>query len=209
MRITIIAVALLLLTVAAFGADTELTIFASNISYAESSGNSQFSGGVGLALSKVWNSHWSTELAVATEQHRAPFTRFEYLPLQPVNILAPVTEIRSFRIYPADLTASYRFTNSSRFTPYITGGLRYVNAPNGERITVITGAMTPSGAMIPVNGGFEFRGGARRSAEMGAGGSVRLTPHVSFRFGFMQLLRTDSVSYDPLSRGTFGVSWKF
>ncbi|MEO8034200.1 MAG: outer membrane beta-barrel protein [Acidobacteriota bacterium] len=205
MRSSIILLAMLLGAVSATAGDVQLSVFTSNPSYTESSGNSRWNAGVGLALSKTWNERWSTEFAVAKEQHRAPYTRFQILPFQSGDQLIPVTGYRSFRVFPIDLTTQYRFQNDSRWTPYVSAGLRYVASPDGGRTTVI--ANTPAG-LTPVNGGFAFDR-SRTSAEIGGGVQLRLTPHVGLRFDVMRLLRSDSISYDPLTKASLGVGFKF
>ena len=194
MRKAMIAVVALLCASGALAQQTQITVFTSNLGYAESAGNSQWSGGIGLALSRSWSSRWATELAVATEEHRGTYT--QYVPAY----LVPVTERRSFRVFPVDLVTQYRFTNDTRWTPYITGGVRYVAGPQRNDKIVLGSAGS--------NGGFAF-GGDRTSAQIGIGTSLRITPHAGLRFDVNRLLRSDDVNYDPLTRVSIGVSWKF
>jgi outer membrane protein W len=97
-----------------------------------------------------------------------------------------VTEGRSFHVFPIDLSTQYRFTSGSPWTPYFVAGVRHVSAPDR---------------------GFGFEN--RTSAEVGFGTNLRLTPHLGLRFDVMRLIRNDSVTYDPLTRGSIGLSWKF
>ncbi len=206
MRTFTVAAAVVMCATAVLAADagkTQFSVTTSNLSYAESGNGSQWSGGVGLALSRAWSPQWSTELAVAMEQHQALYTRFEVVPFQPADQLVPATERRTFRVFPVDLTTQYRFTNSTRWTPYIIGGVRYVAAPAGNNSTAI--ATTPSGLF---NASFAFPGD-RAGAEIGAGTSLRITPHIGLRFDAIRLLRSNEVNYDPRVRTSLGVSFRF
>ncbi len=178
MRALGVAAAVMMCATALLAADagtTQFSVNTSNLSYAQSNNTSEWSGGMALALSRAWSPRWSTEFSVAAEQHVAPYTRFAFLPFQSSDQLAPLTERRRFRVFPVDLTTQYRFTNGSRWTPYVTGGIRYVAAPAGNNSTA--SILTPDGS-IAVTGGFAFAGD-RTSAEIGAGTSVRLTPRLS------------------------------
>jgi outer membrane protein W len=97
-----------------------------------------------------------------------------------------VSGLRDFHVFPIDLTTQYRFTSGSAWTPYFVGGVRRVSAPAQ---------------------GFGFRD--RTSAEAGIGANLRLTPHLGLRFDVTRLIRNDSVNYDPLTRASLGLSWKF
>jgi opacity protein-like surface antigen len=202
MRAFIVATIVVIFANAASAADsstTQLSFFTSNLSYGQSNGQSQWAGGAGLAISRAWNPHWSTELAVAVQRERGPFTMFSAIG-GPSGLL-PVTQLRSFTIYPADLTTQYRFFNSSRWTPYVTAGARYVGAPQSSHIEIIPGMANLAGT------GWHMA--ERRSLEAGAGLSVRITPRVGLRLDAMRLLRSDSVNYDPLLRTSIGVSFHF
>ena len=208
MRTITIAAALLIGAATAFaqGADwTQLSVTTSNLGFGESNGQSQWSGGVAIALSRAWSQRWSTELSVAAERHQGLYTMFELQPHQSADLLLPVTQRRSFRVFPVDLTSQYRFSNSSRWTPYIFGGVRYVAAPAGEHSNA--SIVSPNG-LQPVTAGFTF-GGDRTSAEVGIGTSLRITPHFGLRFDATRLLRSDEVNYDPRVRTAFGVNWRF
>jgi hypothetical protein len=202
MRAFIVATIVVIFANAAIAADsgtTQLSFFTSNIGYGSSNGQSQWRGGGGIALSRAWSSHWSTELAVAAQRESGAFTMF-YAIGDPSGPL-PVTRLRSFIVYPADLTTQYRFFNSSRWTPYVTAGARYVGAPQSSHIDVIPGMANPVGT------GWHLA--ERRSLEAGAGLSVRITPLVGLRLDAMRLLRSDGMIYDPLLRTSFGVSFHF
>jgi hypothetical protein len=201
MRAFIVATIVVVCANAATAADSrvmQLSLFTSNIGFGESNGQSQWRGGVGLAISRAWNPHWSTELSVAAQRETGPFTMFYAIGS---NGAFPVTRLRSFAIYPADLTTQYRFLNGSRWTTYVTAGARYVGAPQSSHIDVIPGMANPVGT------GWHLA--ERRSLEAGAGLSVRITPLVGLRLDAMRLLRSDGMIYDPLLRTSFGVSFHF
>ena len=146
MRAFIVAAIVVIFANAATAADsssTQLSFFTSNIGFGKSNGQSEWRGGAGLAISRAWNPHWSTELSVAAQRERGPFTMF-YAIGGPSG-LTPVTRLRSFTIYPADLTTQYRFFNSSRWTPYVTAGARYVGAPQNSPIEITPGLANPAG----------------------------------------------------------------
>ena len=139
-----------------FGAENQFSIFGTNLGYVESATmGSRWSGGVGVAFSRSWNERWSTELAVSDERH-------------------------SIRVFPVDALAQYRLANSSRWTPYVSMGMRTVNDVH-----------------------------RRTTGEVGLGTTFRLTDRAGFRLDVMRLLRSDDVSYDPLIRPSFGFTFKF
>jgi outer membrane protein W len=202
MRAFIVAAIVVIFANAATAADsgtTQLSFFTSNLGYGSSNGQSQWRGGAGLAISRAWSANWSTELAVAAQRERGAFTMF--YAIGDANGPFPVTRLRSFTIYPADLTTQYRFSNGSRWTPYVTAGARYVGAPQSSHIEIIPGMANPVGT------GWHMA--ERRSLEAGAGLSVRITPRVGLRVDAMRLMRSDNVIYDPLLRTSFGVSFHF
>ena len=96
------------------------------------------------------------------------------------------SERRDFHVFPIDLTTQYRFANGSAWTPYLVAGVRRISAPAQ---------------------GFGFHD--RTSAEAGIGANLRLTPHLGLRFDVTRLMRNDSVNYDPLTRASLGLGWKF
>ena len=87
---------------------------------------------------------------------------------------------RGLRVVPVDALMQYRFPNSSRWTPYVQAGLRHVNARD-----------------------------ERNSFQIGAGTSLRITPHFGLRFDVNHLMRSDGGVGDPINRGSIGVSWRF
>ena len=207
MKRIVVAVAVLFCAVSAFAADgakTQFTVFTTNIGYAESSvSGSHWSGGFGFALSHDWTSRWSTELAISQEQHRAAYaTSFASDAAGHVLI---TRETRSFTVFPVDVTTRYQFTNSSRWTPYVSAGLRYVDAPSTGTPAVFS--VTTPGGPVFMQTGFGFQ--PRTSAQLGAGTLLRITPRFGLRFDVNRLLRSEGVNYDPLTRTSLGVSWRF
>jgi outer membrane protein W len=201
MRMTAIAAAVLMCAVSASAESTEVSIFTSNLSLSESTNTgSQWSGGAGVALSRVWSAHWASEVAVALQRGHAIYTDFRTQPP------GADTQVRAYNVVPIDLTTQYRFTSNSRWTPYVTAGVRYVAAPSHVHPQEIVPVI--DGTEIVLRGGFPFDGD-RASAEVGAGTGVALTPHVGLRLDVMHLLRSEGVAYDPVTRGSVGVSWKF
>jgi outer membrane protein W len=202
MRTFFVVTIVLMCTSAAIAADSQtmqLSVFTSNLSFGQSNGQSQWSGGGGIALSRAWSPNWSTELAVAAQRESGLFTTF--FSLNPSGAAVPVTQRRDFSVYPVDLTTQYRFLNSSRWTPYVAAGARYIGAPQSARVEITPGLGNLVGT------GWHLQ--ERRSVEAGAGLSVRITPRVGLRVDAMRLLRSDGVNYDPLLRTSFGVNFHF
>jgi hypothetical protein len=192
------------LSASAQEAKTQFSIFTGNIGYSQSAQNgSSVSGDIGVALSYVWTSHWSTELAVTATRGRAYATTF--IPYGNAGNIAPVYGTHDFAAFPVDLTAHYRFTNNSRWTPYVSGGVRYVARPSDP--ASIIPSSNPLSPYAPVTPGFGFR--ARTSAEIGIGTGIRLSPHFGLRLDGMRLLRSDAAPYDRLMRASAGVSFHF
>ncbi|MEA2570304.1 MAG: outer membrane protein beta-barrel domain [Acidobacteriota bacterium] len=105
------------------------------------------------------------------------------------TVLSVGAERRSGSTFPVDLIARYHFTNSSIWTPYFGAGARYVKGPGGgEATTVIRD---------------------RSSAEVNGGVLLRVTPRVNLQFDVKHLLRSDSVTFDPNTKASIGVSWRF
>lgn len=116
----------------------------------------------------------------------------------------PSTERVTVDTFPVDVTGRYHFTNRSRFQPYVSAGLRYVHAPdNIHEPIILTQPLTPISSIVvkPYAN--------RTSAEVGGGLSFRMTDHVSLQGDVKRLLRNDSAPFDPLTRTSFGLSFKF
>lgn len=201
MRRQFIAVAILLTAASAASADT-LAVFVSNVEYQTShlttSDNgtaanhdiSEWSGGIGLQWDHAWNVRWSTDASVMWDRRHTVGTRFENS--------VPVTTREAVDTYPVDVMMRYHFLNDSRWTPYLSAGAHYVNGPGNEL------ASTPLPAGMTLQ---HF--GSRLSAQVGVGTKFRITPRLGLQFDLKRQLRHDGVFYDPLTRGSFGVNWKF
>jgi len=213
--------AVLILTFAAVAsAQDHFTVFVSDLGYVYSTAStsevvngtavpvnhsrSELSGGLGLAYSHAWNSRWSTQAAVAFERHYMLTTKFTPVTVNGLVFFAPVTSREPVDTFPVDLLTRYSFTNSSRWTPHLGAGLRYVNAPD----VTVQGPFPPTsiagGAPITLQ-----RPSNRLSAQVEVGTLFRLTKTVGLEFDLKRLVRSDSAPYDPLTRGSFGVNWKF
>lgn len=91
---------------------------------------SETHAGVGLALARSLSPVTDAELTVSSQTYRAPFLMF--VP-GPENFgPTPVVVLRRYRVVPVDLTLTRHFLTTSRFSPYLRGGVRYVDAPNDE-----------------------------------------------------------------------------
>jgi hypothetical protein len=91
--------------------------------------------------------------------------------------------------------------------------VRYVGAPDDPAptntiITPFQPIQYPTGGIVPVSEGFNFKGD-RTSAQVGAGARIRLTPRTAIRAEINRLIRSESVDFDPLSRYAVGLSWLF
>ncbi|MCU1227391.1 MAG: hypothetical protein JWO97_275 [Acidobacteria bacterium] len=207
MRKLVVAVAVAVLSTTALLADelhpgtNSISAYLSDLGFvhSESSGSS-WSGGGGFALDHAWTNRVSTVLSVGFERHRAFTMHYEQVPgTQP----APVGEYRRVATYPVDFIARYHFVNSSIWTPYFGAGARYVKGPDGgEGTTVID-----TNGLYHVLDIHNFRD--RSSAEVNGGVLLRVTPRVNLQLDVKHLLRSDSVTFDPNTKASIGVSWRF
>jgi len=203
-----IAAATLLLASAVY-ADDGLTVFVNQIERDKATTStfsiagepattrtvSEWTGGFGVAFSHSWSAQWSAEGSLGFEQHYMNGLRFD--------ASIPVTTHERVRTIPAGLMMRLHFPNDSRWKPYIGGGAHYVGAPD---ITVADISATPNSAgLFPVT---TRRLDSRLSAEVGVGTTFMITPRVGLQFDVKRLLRNDSIAFDPLTRGSFGVHWK-
>jgi outer membrane protein W len=212
MKARFIAVVAVLIATAA-QADDHLTIFVSDLGYESARTTTTFSdgttafpvtrkvsewnGGIGVAFSHAWNARWSTEGSVTFDRHHMTTTRF-------VNS-APFTAREGVNTMPADLMMRFHFPNDSRWQPYVAAGAHYVAAPSAT-VASFNGIPNENG-LFPVT----VRSyGNRFSAQAGIGTTFRITPRVGLQFDVKRLLSSDeAVPFDPKTRGSFGVSWKF
>ncbi|HEX9160603.1 MAG TPA: outer membrane beta-barrel protein [Thermoanaerobaculia bacterium] len=196
-RLLFVTLILLLSTAQLIAADADKTknqisIFSSDLGFEWTNVNgSRYTGGLGLALARSWTPRWSTEIAVAREQHFAESVAFD-----DSSGRASVTSER-FHVFPVDVWTQYRFVNSSRWTPYVGAGWRYVHAPSVEIVREPSPA--PRLERFPT----------RSSGQIGAGTALRITPHFGLRFDGAVLLSNESMTYDPRLRASFGVNWRF
>jgi outer membrane protein W len=210
MRRQFIAVAIFLTAASAASADT-LGVFVSDPGYAEAhtttSGDgvavnhsyAEWSGGIGLAWDHTFNQRWSSEASIMFDRRHTLGTRFEFG--------VPVTRRQNIDTYPVDVVAKYRFTNESRWTPYVSGGLHYVHAPSNEfAIPVLMAVPGADGTIAPIT---VQHLGDRASLQLGVGTTFRITPSLGLQFDLKRQLRQDGAFYDPLTRGSFGLNWKF
>lgn len=196
MRRLFLAVALMLVATATM-AQTQVSVFTSDLGYILSSGHySERTGGFGLALSHALTPHWGLELKIADEKHYGGSVVWT----DPAA--TPSVTYRTFHATPMDLLGQYRFPNSSRWTPYLSAGVHYVSAPN-------------------LNDTFWYRDqegnvhtyqrksvGSRAAGEVGVGTSLRITPHFGLRFD-ANVLVAPGRYYDDLFRPSLGLSWRF
>ena len=206
MRPQFIAVAILLVAASAASADT-LSVFVSDPAYVATHSTtsengvpvnhstSDLSGGVGLAWDHAWNKRWSTDASVTWDHRHALVSNFD-------NTFV-TTKREGFETYPIDVMMKYHFLNESRWTPYVSAGLHYVNAPD---LKIIVFQQVAGGGLAPVT--FD-RFGNRLSAQVGVGTSFRITPRVGLQFDLKRQVRQNGIFYDPLTRGSFGVNFKF
>ena len=83
--------------------------------YTQASGTT-FNAGLGIDYQRLLTEHWAADLSVARENYS--FRAFS---------TTGGPQAFSTKIFPVDMTARYTFFTSSRFRPYVGGGLRYVH----------------------------------------------------------------------------------
>lgn len=190
MRRLLVTLAVSLFTMTAFASDSQFSIFTSDLGYESAktptTRYSERTGGLGLALSHAFTPQWSVELKVADERH---IGRTATAP--PDSIIANIDR-RAFHTVPVDFLTQYRFVNSSRWTPYVSGGVHYVHTPSG---------------ILRADRTEDVR--SRTATEVGAGTLLRITPHFGLRFDANFLLGAHNVPYDAQFRPSFGVFWRF
>jgi hypothetical protein len=168
-----------------------------------------FNAGIGVAVSYAPTEAWDAELSVASQEHRALYTRFvtsQDVPgIQPGGFY-PVSEYRNFTVNPISLSATRRFLAAQRVSPYVRAGVRYIDAPSDPENPFFAPA-DPNVGFEPIQVGFNVSD--RTSVEAGVGVRVRLTDRTFLRADVMRLLRSDGSIIDPLTRGSAGVTWKF
>lgn len=96
---------------------------------------------------------------------------------------------RKVRTYPVDLAFRYHWRNETRWKPYLGLGARYVNAPykSGESV---------------------YGNGNRMHAEIVGGVELLVRPAFGIVLDGRQLFG-NAQSFDPSSKASLGVSWRF
>lgn len=207
MRRIILAICISLIAGAAMAEDPtarplRVSFFVNQLAYSEGS-SSSFEAGAGVALTYAVTSNWSAEVGVGMQRRHSHYQT-------PVPIDGPPGSFRveqrslDMDTYPVDLTAQYRLPSFSRFSPYVGAGMRYVRGPAVGGMFVSTG--NPDHPYTQVN---TFYADNRASAQVMAGAVLRLTSRAGLLFDVRRLLRSDNVSYDPLTKGSVGFTWKF
>ena len=221
---------LLICNIAAYAADApdrwRLSVLAAEMSDDHEVWNDVHAG-VALGVAYQVRPAWDVELSVADQAYRSPYTQFFSFNMPGTNggpatvINLPVTTFRRYRVHPVDLVAAHQFLATSRFSPYVRVGARYVQAPSdgtpgGTTFTPVGPAIpigpgipvgTPTPGLTPVTVGYHL--GNRTDAEAGAGFRFWLTERTAVRIDAVRLLRRSSVDFDPLTRYAAGLSWKF
>lgn len=194
MRARFIAIIVLLVAASAASADDHLTLFLNSLG----SSNSEWTGAGGISLDHAWNARWSTEASVALERRY----RFHGVFLDAGNgMTAPAMVRDRVDTYPMDLLMRFHFPNDTRWTPYIALGGHYVAAPSITDFSTGRGIFPGPITLIHYNDRF--------GGEFGAGTTFRITPHVGLQFDLKQQLRLHPEFFDPVSRGSIGVNWKW
>jgi outer membrane protein W len=170
----LITLLLLSFTAAAFAQQAhtrQLGVFVSDFGVTSGSASgTDVSGGLGVSLNYFWTPRFSTELSIANEGHSVWNGEFR----------------AHVRTTPIDATAQYHFFNSSRWQPFLGGGLHYVNAPAGI-------------------------GSVRESFVAVGGVRYQLTRSFGIDVAGRGLFANNQVNraWDPAFKATAGVSWRF
>lgn len=202
MRSILIATVIVLSTAAAFaqghrGID-QFTLFSTaRVTGAGEEGDWKHSAGV--AIDYAWSRHWTTKVSAEMQEHEAVLTRF--VP-GPSGAFAPSTYFETFTTYPVDLQLTYRFARDPRFTPFLGAGMRYAHTPAATPPLIVPAGET----FAPVR---ESKPVTRGSAEVSAGMLIGVTPHFGLAFEARRLLRNDGTPFDPLTKVSGGITYRF
>ncbi len=201
-RALVVAVAVLsLFAPAAFAGDWNVSVLAAEIAQANDPW-SDVHAGIGVAVTYVPNANWDLEFSTASQSYRSPYVQF--VPVPGNNFDAPVTSFRRYTVHPLELNVARRFFTDRRLSARVSAGVRYVDAPNDPDNGPVA---LPHGDFVPVVEGYGFSN--RASVQAGAGLAFRLTERTSLRADVMRLLRESEAPFDPLTRTSIGVSWRF
>lgn len=212
MRQTTIICALLLCT-SLFADETgrwRISVLASEISNsAQSARWDEPHAGVSLGLAFAPTPQWDIEGTVALQTHISPYWRLFKDASVPASVDPyRVFEYHEYRVTPIDVALTRHFLAGGRVEPYVRAGLRYVDAPDNEKVQAVVSVDPFSIPVIELpGGGYEFNN--RTSAQAGAGVRLRVTEHASLRAEVNRLLRSSATDFDPLTRFGLGVSWSF
>lgn len=195
------AAVLFLFAPAAFAGDWNVSVLAAEIAQANDPW-SDVHAGIGVAVTYVPSANWDLEFSTASQSYRSPYVHFESFPGQPFQV--PVTTFRRYTVHPLELNVARRFFTGRRLSARVSAGVRYVDAPDDPDGAPIA---LPHVDFVPVREGYGFAN--RTSAQAGAGLAFRLTQRTSLRADVVRLLRNSEVAFDPLTRTSAGVSWRF
>jgi hypothetical protein len=184
-------------------ASNELSVFISD--YREVStfpGHSARGVSTGMSLAFHVSPRLSLSAAVSQQRYPQEFMEFKRITTPDGTTFAPEMRLGNYTSRPVDIQARYEFASESRWTPRIAAGMRYVRAPE------IRYAPPEANGLIPVTA--EPVLVRRLSAEIGAGMAFRMTQRTGVFVDVNRLVRSTGVKWhDPLTRGAFGVSWRF
>jgi outer membrane protein W len=134
----------------------------------------------GAAFENSFTPRLSVQLSVASEHHQS----YPYV-VDNTGYINQVPAV-SFRTYPIDVTARYRFVNASRWKPFLGLGARYVAAPHVDSM-------------------FGYR---NRFSPEAVGGVVFQLRHFGVAFEGKALVG-DRENYDTALRTSVGLNWRF
>ena len=159
-----------------------LSLFLSDVSQSDlDRHNESWPSGFGIAYERVVAPNWSLQAAAAVERHLS----YGYV-VEDNGTFTNVDRER-LRIVPIDLTARYRWTNETRWKPYIGLGAHYVAAPNADT---------------------RFRYRSHLDGEVNGGTLLMLTHDFGVLLDGRVLVGTRE-PYDQQIKVSLGVSWRF
>lgn len=201
-RALVVAAAVLsLIAPIASAADWNVSVLAAEIAQANDPW-ADVHAGIGVAVTYVPNANWDLEFSTASQSYRSPYVHFEPFPGSGFEV--PVTTFRRYTVHPLELNVARRFFTDRRLSARVSAGVRYVDAPNDPDGGPVA---MPNVDFVPVREGYGFAN--RASAQAGAGLAFRLTERTALRADVMRLLRNSEVAFDPLTRTSVGVTWRF
>lgn len=156
-----------------------LSVFARDLAYTESRGNSDFGGDVGVSLEYRLRQKWSMELSYTFEKRHDFVAVTTHYPDGSVLLDTRRTTVQT---HPVDLVGLYHFETGSRWKPYIGAGARYGVS---QRPFLYKYAL--HGEVV---GGVDFQ----------------FTDKLSLRLDVKRVLTGD---FDRIANGSVGVGWKF